>query len=242
MGDVARLSVTLTRLAPAGVQPRSIETRVGREYEGARETLGGDLHSLVRWHLHGRSRVNVILGLQHISNLGRIAFAGTRRGATMPLMTTRLPAAPARGGDLQPVEHRATWVAWGLALQAIGVGIPVTVALRHANHDGVLGSVTHYTIRLVLHEMLRSHAYVALILLGVAVYVAGAVIMARPFCSRKSRLLTAVPVVAIVGLAVLGVLAVVCAAIIALAQDSSGVEAVLNGISWPGTDGRKRRK
>jgi hypothetical protein len=54
-------------------------------------------------------------------------------------------------------------LAWGLALQAVGVGIPMTVALRLATKDGVLGSFTHYTVRLAWHEMLRSRADVALL-------------------------------------------------------------------------------
>lgn len=44
---------------------------------------------------------------------------------------------------------------------------PITVAWRRANKDGVLGSVTHSTVRLVWHEMLRRRADVALIALGI---------------------------------------------------------------------------
>jgi uncharacterized membrane protein YczE len=86
---------------------------------------------------------------------------------------------PAGRRELRPVEHRAVWITWGLALQAIGVGIPVTVALRRASQDGLLGSITHYTVRLVGHELLRSRADVALVILGVVVFVAGAVVLAE---------------------------------------------------------------
>ena len=68
-----------------------------------------------------------------------MAAPSTRIGSTGPSLTDRL------------------------ALQAIGVGIPVTAALRRANTDGVLGSITHYTFRLIWHEMLRSRADVALV-------------------------------------------------------------------------------
>jgi hypothetical protein len=85
-----------------------------------------------------------------------------------------------------------TWVAWGLALQTIGVGIPVTIALRRANRDGVLGRVTHYTVRLVWHEMLRADADVGLMLLGLVVFLVGAVVMARPFVRRRAALFVAV--------------------------------------------------
>lgn len=150
--------------------------------------------------------------------------------------------APSDRRELRPIQHRGTWLAWGLALQAIGVGIPVTVALRRANKHGVLGSVTHYTVRLVWHEMLRSHADVALLVLGAVLFVAGAVIMARPYVTRRSTLFVAVPAAAAAGLAVLGVLALVCAILIALAESSSDAEAVFNGISWPGSGPRQRRK
>jgi hypothetical protein len=63
--------------------------------------------------------------------------------------------------QLPPVQRRGVWMVWGVSLQAIGVGLPVTAALRHANKDGVLGSVTRYTVRLVWHEMLRSRADIA---------------------------------------------------------------------------------
>ena len=98
---------------------------------------------------------------------------------------TKVAGAPRR---LRPVQRRSTWIAWGLALQAIGVGIPVTAALRRAGSDGLLGSITHYTVRLVWHELLRSRADVALILLGVLVFVAGAIVLARPFVTRRSTL------------------------------------------------------
>lgn len=112
-------------------------------------------------------------------------------------------ASPGRG-ELKPVGNRATWITWGLALQAIGVGIPVTVALRRANRDGALASITHYTVRLVWHEMLRSHADVALVVLGVLMFAAGAIVLARPFARRRVTLLVAVPLTAIAGLAVFG--------------------------------------
>ncbi len=143
---------------------------------------------------------------------------------------------------LRPVERRASWIAWGLALQAIGVGIPVTVALRRANQDGVLGSITHYTVRLVWHELLRSRAEVALIILGVVMFVAGAVVLARPFVERRSTLLVVVPVAAAAGIVVLGVLALVCAAVIAIVESPDGVGEVLNNFSWPVSGRRSRRK
>lgn len=152
-------------------------------------------------------------------------------------------ASPGRR-ELRPVEHRGVWIAWGLALQAIGVGIPVTIALRHANKDGLLGSITHYTVRFVWHEMLRSHADVALIVLGVLVFVAGGVVLARPFVTRRSTLFGAVPVAATAGIAVLGVIALACAVLLAVVASSGDVgwREALDSLSWPIGGRRKRRK
>lgn len=147
--------------------------------------------------------------------------------------------------ELRPVEHRAIWITWGLALQAVGVGVPVTVALLRANQDGLLGSITHYTVRLVGHELLRSRADVALVILGVVVFVAGAVVLARPFVTRRSTLFIAVPLAAAVGIAVLGVVALVCAVLIALvgsAGDAGRPDLLDNFSPWSSRGRRKRRK
>jgi hypothetical protein len=106
----------------------------------------------------------------------------------------------------------------------------------------VLGSVTHYTVRLVWHEMLRSHAELGLLLLGVALFVLGAVVMARPFVKRRAALLLAVPAGATAGLTLLGALALVCAAVIAIISGSGDAHQLLDGISWPGDGRRKRRR
>lgn len=86
----------------------------------------------------------------------------------------------------------------------------------------MLGGLTHYTVRLVWHEMLRNGADVALIVLGVVLFVVGAVVLARPFVRRVSTLLIAVPLAAVAGLAVFGVLALVVAAVIAGFGDGAG--------------------
>jgi hypothetical protein len=141
--------------------------------------------------------------------------------------------ARAAARELRAVRSRGAWIAWGLALQVVGVGIPVTVALLRASRDGPLGSITHYTIRLVWHELLRSRADVALIVLGVVMFVAGAVILARPFVTRRLTLCVAVPVAAAAGVVVLGVIALIVAAVIALGESSDSVGGLLDAISWP---------
>jgi hypothetical protein len=154
-----------------------------------------------------------------------------------------LPAAPNRR-ELEPVQARGRWVAWGLALQVIGMGIPVVTAVHRAHESGVGGALTHYTIRLVWHEMLRSGADVALIVLGVVLFVAGAVVLARPFVRRATTLLVAVPLAAVAGLVVFGVVALLVALVVAGTAsagdaDVSGALADFLPDGWPG---RRRRK
>ncbi len=146
--------------------------------------------------------------------------------------------------ELRPVEHRARWLAWGLALQAVGVGIPLTTAFSRANKDGVGGTLTHYTVRLVWHEMLRNRADIALIALGVALFASGGIVLARPFVRRPIALFVVTPLAASLGFAVLGVIALACAALIALAESpgDSNWRDLLNSISWPGDTGRRNRR
>jgi hypothetical protein len=144
--------------------------------------------------------------------------------------------------ELPPVQSPGRWIVWGVTLQVIGVGIPVVAAVRRAHEDGVVAGVTHYTVRLVWHEMLRSGADVALIVLGVLLFALGAVVLARPFVRRTSTLLIAVPLAAVAGLAVLGVLAVVCAAVIAAAQGDTAVGDALSNLIPPSWPGRRRRR
>jgi hypothetical protein len=153
-----------------------------------------------------------------------------------------LPAAPNRR-ELAPVHARGRWVAWGVALQVIGLGIPVATAVHRAHETGVGGALTHYTIRLVWHEMLRSGADLALIVLGVLLFVAGAVFLARPFVRRVSTLVVAVPLAAVAGLAVFGVVALLVglvAGLVASAGDADVGGALADFLpdGWP--DRRRR--
>ena len=146
--------------------------------------------------------------------------------------------------ELPPVRARGPWIAWGLALQVVGVGIPVVTALHRAHEAGLGGAVTHYTVRLVWHEMLRSGADVALIVLGVVLFAAGAVVLARPFVRRVTTLLVAVPLAAVAGLAVFGVVALVLAAVVAATASTGSADwgqalSSLDIGNWPP---RRRRK
>jgi hypothetical protein len=100
------------------------------------------------------------------------------------------------GAELEPVAHRVRWIAWGLVLQVAGAGIPAFVVLERAKKDSVLGQISRYTVRLAWHEALRSPADVALMVFGLAAFVGGAVLVARPFARRRSTLFLLVPVAA----------------------------------------------
>jgi hypothetical protein len=71
-------------------------------------------------------------------------------------------------------------------------------------------------------------------------FVVGAVVLARPFVTRRSTLLIAVPAAAIAGVAVLGAVALVCAVVIAVAESDAG--SVFGDVSWPGGGRDKRRR
>lgn len=149
------------------------------------------------------------------------------------------------GGELGPVERRSAWVAWGLALEVIGAGIPLTAALIQAKRQGLLGSVSHYTFRLVEHQMLRSHADVALIVLGVLLFAAGAVVLARPFVRRRITLFVAVPLAAAAGIVVLGVVALLCAIVVAILDTPGGgdrASGLEDFIPWSNDRKRRRRR
>lgn len=154
-----------------------------------------------------------------------------------------LPAAPNRR-ELSPIHARGRWVAWGLALQVIGVGIPVAAAIHRPHETGVGGALTHYTIRLMWHEMLRSGADVALVVLGVLLFVAGAVVLARPFVRRVSTLVVAVPLAAVAGLAVFGVVALLVGLVVAATASGGDVDvgSALADFLPDGWPGRRRRR
>ncbi len=206
---------------------------------------------------HSRSRYTAASPAYSITRESRLERQPTclaRTGGLLPLydglaLRDRIGAVSAvtrlLDRELRPVENRSRWLAWRIALQAVGVGIPTTAALSRANKDGVGGTLTHYTIRLVWHEMLRSRGDIALIALGVAVFAAGGIVLARPFVRRPIALFVVTPLAATLGFAVLGVIALLCAAVIALAESPGDVNwaDLLNNVNWPSDgDHRNRRR
>lgn len=148
---------------------------------------------------------------------------------------------------LAPVARRARWIAWGLALQLAGVGVPVVVVLRRAAREDALGQITRSTVRLAWHEALRSPGDFALGLAGLALFVLGSVLLARPFATSRRTLYVGVPVAAVCGVLVLGAAALLCAGLAALAVaagDGDLGPADLNWMSgwWPQRSRRRDRE
>src|SRR5215469_10315340 len=111
------------------------------------------------------------------------------------------------------VPHRspAPWIASGLALQAIGVGSVAAYAWFKLRRQGIGGHVTAATIRLAWHSDLHTRTGLAVLLAGAIIYAAGSILMARPYVSRPVLLFVAVPVAAVVGMLVVGILALIVA-------------------------------
>ena len=116
------------------------------------------------------------------------------------------------------MRNRWLWIAGGLGLQLGGVGVLVAVVLERAKKDNLLGHITGYTVRLVWHEVLRSHPDIVLLVAGCVVFLAGCVVMARPFVTHTGTLFVAIPIAALAGVLILGVAAVVAFFVIALAD------------------------
>ena len=145
--------------------------------------------------------------------------------------------------ELAPVVHRVRWIVWGLVLQVAGAGVPALVVLERAKKDSVLGQISRYTVRLAWHEALRSPEDVALMVFGLAAFVGGSVLVARPFARRRSTLFLLVPVAAAASVTVLGVVALVCALVVgAVAFLSEGDAAGLDAFNWPAPGARRKRK
>jgi hypothetical protein len=139
-----------------------------------------------------------------------------------------------------PLRSRASWVSGGLILQAVGVGGVAAYVLLKIRHQNIGGHVTAATIRLAWHGEVHTRPGLAILAGGAVIYAAGSVLMARPYVSRPVTLFVAVPVAAVAGMLVLGVLAFIAALLIAaVANDGFDIP----GLDFGG-DGRsaKRRR
>ena len=103
-------------------------------------------------------------------------------------------------------------------------------------HQDAGGHLTAATFRLMWHGEARTPAGVAVLVTGAVIYAAGSVLLARPRVSRRATLFLAVPVAAVAGMAVLGVLALVVAFLFSALGDQSVPDI------GPGGGGRRRKK
>ena len=128
--------------------------------------------------------------------------------------------APERSGffldpnGLGPVRGRARWIVGSLLLEAVGVGTPVAVVLHQARKDSFTGQISRASVQLAWHEILHTRVDAVLLVAGAVVFAIGAVLVARPFVTRKTTLLVAIPLAALVGVLVLGGIALIVAFII----------------------------
>ncbi len=116
---------------------------------------------------------------------------------------------------LGPLRSRASWVASGLILQAVGAGGVAAYVWLKVRHQNIGGHVTAATIRLAWHGEVHTRQGLAVLAAGALIYAAGSVLMARPYVARPMTLFVAVPVAAVAGMLVLGVLAFIAALLIA---------------------------
>jgi hypothetical protein len=112
-------------------------------------------------------------------------------------------------GSLRPVAHRNYWIAVGLLIQLAGAAAPVAVLYRRAKSEDLLQHVTGLTVKLVWHQAVHDPRGRSLIIAGTALFVLGSMVLARPFVKHVLTLVLAVPLAALVFVAVLGVLALI---------------------------------
>lgn len=102
-----------------------------------------------------------------------------------------------------------------MILQAAGAGGVAAYVWLKIRHQNFGGHVTAATVRLAWHGEVHTRQGLAVLAAGAVIYAAGSVLMARPYVSRPVMLFVAVPVAAVAGLLLLGVLAFIAALVIA---------------------------
>ena len=120
------------------------------------------------------------------------------------------------------LRARLPWVAWGLLVQALGAGCIAIVAWHGVRLQGIAGHITSEMIRLAWRSELHTHAGLVVLVAGSVVYAGGSVLMARPYVSGPVTLFVAVPIAAVAGLLMFGVLALAAAALAAVLANTQG--------------------
>jgi hypothetical protein len=120
---------------------------------------------------------------------------------------------------LQPVKSRELWVTSGLIVQLLGLGSVAVVIWRNIRNQGIGGHITAEMIKLAWHDELHTRSGLIVLITGSVVYAAGSVLMARPYMSSPVGLFVAIPIAAVVGILVLGVLVLVLAFLFILLEN-----------------------
>jgi hypothetical protein len=138
---------------------------------------------------------------------------------------------------LAPLRSRWPWVAWGLIVQALGVGSVAVVMWRNIRDQSLGGHITAEMVRFAWHSQLHNRTGLIVLGAGAVTYAAGSVVMARPYVSRPATLLMAVPIAAVVGMLLLGVLALAVSALFSVLANIAG-----DGSSGGGGEERRERR
>ena len=133
---------------------------------------------------------------------------------------------------LGPLRSAYPWVIWGFIVQAAGVGSVAVVVWRNVRSQSLGSYVTAQTIKFAWHSQLHTTAGLIVLIAGALVYATGSVVMARPYVTRPVMLFVAVPIAAVAGMLLLGVLVLVIAALVGS----------LESFDLPDFGGRKRRR
>ncbi len=139
---------------------------------------------------------------------------------------------------LGPVRSRAPWVASGLVLQAVSAGGVAAYLWHNVRHQNAGGHITAAMIRLAWHGEVHTRSGLAVLAAGTVVYAVGSVLMARPYVSRPVTLFVAVPLAAVAGMLVLGILAFIVALVITALANGDGPDL---GLDFGGSGKKAKR-
>ena len=94
-------------------------------------------------------------------------------------------------------------------MQVVGFGIVAAALWRSIRNQSLGGHITAEIVKFAWRSELHTRYGLIVLVAGSLVYATGTVVMARPYISRPVALFVAVPVAAVAGLLLLGVLALI---------------------------------
>ncbi len=142
---------------------------------------------------------------------------------------------------LQPVRARWPWITGGLVLQLAGVAAPAAYVISKAHHEDVTGQISKATLTLAWRQAVHSHAGLALMIAGAALFVVGSMLLARPFVKSYLTLFVAIPLAALAGVLVLGAAALIIALLFAILSGGDFID-FGSGSGGGGSGSTKKKK